>query len=277
MAKDLLNCSSAEYFARPEVNNSSMKCFRQAGPWSYYHNCECRSISEPKRSDAMRIGSLFHKHMECLTLGEQLIDHCHVLPAEMDGEPINNRKPAHREYLSTFKEDAENSNTVWATEAEVYQVLQMCETSVNSGAAKDLMSNAGTWPESVAVNRIEDVDVKAMSDLYHPVDGVLVDFKTTRCADSSAFTREAIFKYGYHFQAAHYCDVFEAKQFFIIAVRNFEPYETMVYEVPPALIEEAREINHETLRQIRDCRELGTWHSPGWGKVITLEKDYDKK
>ena len=277
MAKDLLNCSSAEYFARPEVNNSSMKCFRQAGPWSYYHKCECRSISEPKRSDAMRIGSLFHKHMECLTLGEQLIDHCHVLPAEMDGEPINNRKPAHREYLSTFKEDAENSNTVWATEAEVYQVLQMCETAVNNGAAKDLMSNAGAWPESVAVNRIEDVDVKAMSDLYHPVDGVLVDFKTTRCADSSAFTREAIFKYGYHFQAAHYCDVFEAKQFFIIAVRNFEPYETMVYEVPPALIEEAREINHETLRQIRDCRELGTWHSPGWGKVITLEKDYDKK
>jgi len=116
-----------------------------------------------------------------------------------------------------------------------------------------------------------------MSDLYYPMGGVLVDFKTTRCADSPAFMKEAIFKYGYHFQAAHYCDVFEANQFFIIAVRNFEPYETMVYEVPPALIEEAREINHDTLRQIRDCRELGTWHSPRWGRVITLEKDYDKR
>ena len=98
---------------------------------------------------------------------------------------------------------------------------------------------------------------------------------TAICAQAQL--KEAIFKYGYHFQAAHYCDVFEAKQFFIIAVRNFEPYETMVYEVPPALIEEAREINHDTLRQIRDCRELGTWHSPNWGKVITLEKDYDKR
>ena len=166
---------------------------------------------------------------------------------------------------------------MWATEAEVDQVLQMCTTAVENGAANDLMNMKGLIPEAVAVNIVWNVEVKAMSDLYHPDNNVLVDFKTTRCADSSAFMKEAIFKYGYHFQAAHYCDVFEAKQFFIIAVRNFEPYETMVYEVPPALIEEAREINHDTLRQIRDCRELGTWHSPNWGKVITLEKDYDKR
>jgi len=276
MTKELLTYDSVAYFAMPAVSNSAMKCYRNEGPWSYYHKCELRSIDEPKKSDAMRIGSLFHKHMECLTTDSRLIDHVDTLPTHVDGDEVNNRKPSHREYLQQFKDDAEKSGKLWATEKEIDQVFRMCETAHENTAASDLLTHSGSHiAEAVCTNKYVGVPVKAMSDLYYPETGVLVDFKTTRCGDSSAFMKEAIFKYGYHYQAAHYCDVFEVDQFFIIAVRNFEPYETIVYEVPPALMDEAREINHDTLRQIRDCRSLGTWHTQGWGKILTMEKPND--
>ena len=113
MTQELLTCDSGAYFEMPAVSNSAMKCYRREGPWSYYHKCELRSIDEQKKSDAKRIGSIFHKYMECLATGAKLIDHVDTLPTHVDGDEVNNRKPAHREYLLQFKDDAEQNSKLW--------------------------------------------------------------------------------------------------------------------------------------------------------------------
>ncbi len=62
--QSFLLCDSNGYFEQPEVSNSMMKTFRSQGSWTYYHKYITKSLTPDKPSDAMRLGSAFHGHME---------------------------------------------------------------------------------------------------------------------------------------------------------------------------------------------------------------------
>ena len=269
--KDII-AGCKDYFERPEISNSMLQSFREGGSWSYYHRYILKSIEEKYSSDALRIGSAMHNYVEYMAGGEagNSGDYVVVLPDYLDGEPLNLRKKAHRELVADYKELA--GDTPCVTPEEMAGVTKMVASMWANPAAKAITMAAGPdTSEVVCVNEIRGMPVKAKADLM--LDDILVDYKTTRHATRESFARDAVWKYKYHRQAAHYLDVFEATQFIIIAVRNFEPYESIVYEVPSRLIAEGRETNHKTLDDIKDCSDMDSWHSPGWGAITHLLED----
>ena len=62
-----------------------------------------------------------------------------------------------------------------------------------------------------------------------------------------------------------------AKRFLFVAVRNFQPYESVLFEMPEDFIGQARLINHQTIDRIKWCQEMDEWHSDEWGQVINME------
>ena len=265
-----------DYFGRPEISNSMMKVFREAGPWTYYHRYIAKTIEDPAPTDALRLGTAFHNYMEWLGWGEnspsEPCDYVIELPGDVDGEPLNMRKKTHRELVEGIREDA--GSIPCLTPDEMKHTIAMVQSVLSNNATGKYRFGSGFTCdcEAVGINKIEDMEVKAKADILTNV-GIIVDYKTTRHSTREAFARDAIYKYKYHRQAAHYLDVFEAEKFVIIAVRNFEPYESLVYEVPSRLIDEGRETNHAVLRDIKYCFAMDQWHTPGWGGVTLLVED----
>jgi len=269
--KDII-AECKDYFERPEISNSMLQSFREGGSWSYYHRYILKTIEEKYSSDALRIGSAMHNYVEYMAGGEagNSDDFVVVLPDFVDGEPLNLRKKAHRELVADYKELAGNVPCV--SPEEMAGVTKMVASMWDNPAAQTFVMSAGPdTSEVVCTNEIQGMPVKAKADLM--LGDTLVDFKTTRHATKRSFVKDAVWKYKYHRQAAHYLDVFEAKKFIIIAVRNFEPYESIVYEVPSDLIKEGRETNHKALDDIKYCSDMDSWHSPGWGSITHLMED----
>ncbi len=269
MTKTLLvDCDSPTYFEMPEVSNSAMNTFRREGSWSYYHKHVLRDVDSGISSDAMRKGSAFHAYMEFFHTADDDSDIDHfitVIPEEIDGEPLNMRKKAHREYVATYKDQPQP----WVTHEEFMGLGQMVAAIHDNPLAFSLLAKRGQ-SEVVATNNITGVDCKAKADLYYPDDGVLIDFKTTRVHDPEQFARESVYKYGYHHQAAHYLDVFEARKFYIIATRNSEPFEAQAFEFSKEVLDTARLDNEAVLKKIATCTTFDSWHTTGWDSVTLI-------
>ena len=277
MAKQILECSSSEYFSRPEVSNSMMKTFMGQGSWTYYHKYITKTVDDSKQSDSLRLGSAFHSYMECagrcLNTDEHLQEWLTVLPEYIDDEPLNLRLKAHREFVEEYKQLADDREIPWVTPAEFQNISGMVDSALVNPVASDLILRATeSTCEVKAINTINGVDVKGMADLYLPEINPIVDYKTTRQHSLKGFIKDAIYKYKYHLQAAHYCDVFECDKFIFIAVRSFEPFETIVYEVHPRLIQQGKTANHSTLDEIKFCTEMDEWHTDGWMETNSLEE-----
>lgn len=262
-----LNIAPEEYFARPEISNSMMKDFRDKGPWTFYHTHIKRNIQPAEPSNSMRIGSAFHLVMADFDVfSESAV----VTPVSIMGEPVNLRKKAHREWMSEFRDV--NHGKILLSPEEMDMVLRMKESVYeNPAAVKNIFDLTVDRNEVVGIKEIEGVSCKAMCDADFSDRGLIVDFKTTRQHLGVQFAKDAIYKYGYQFQAAHYCDVFDAERFVFIVVRNFPPYETLVFEIPQEMMGQARMINYQTLERINWCQAHNDWHSDGWGQVINLE------
>jgi len=264
---------TADYFDRDEISNSMMKYFQESGSWSYHHRHNLKTLADDFSSDALRIGTGFHNYVEFMaTPGKdsKVSDYVVILPDFIDDEPLNLRKKAHRELVADWKELA--GNVPCLTAEEMAHVTKMVASMWDNPAAHELVTAAQPdYCEVVCTNVLQGVAVKAKADLV--LGDTIVDYKTTRHATKRSFLKYAVWKYKDHRQAAHYLDVFEAKKFIIIAVRSFEPYESIVYEVPSDLIAEGREANYQTLDAIKDCRDMDSWHSPGWGSVTHLLED----
>tara|TARA_B100000519_G_scaffold202616_1_gene221550 strand:- start:5860 stop:6675 length:816 start_codon:yes stop_codon:yes gene_type:complete len=262
-----LSISQEEYFARPEISNSMMKDFRDKGPWTFYHTHIKRSIRPSSPSDAMRIGSAFHLIMADFDVfSESAV----VTPVTIKGDPVNMRLKAHREWMAEFREI--NEGKIVLSPEEMDMVMRMKDSvyanPAAAGYATDLTVERN---EVVGIKNIQGMECKAMCDADFSDRGILVDFKTTRQHLGVQFAKDAIYKYGYQFQAAHYCDVFDAERFIFIVVRNFPPYETLVFEIPEEMMGQARMINYQTLDRINWCVSQDDWHTDGWGQVINLE------
>lgn len=276
--QSFLLCDSNGYFEQPEVSNSMMKTFRSQGSWTYYHKYIAKSLTPDKPSDAMRLGSAFHGYMELASLalakGSDELDlekRIITLPSTIDGEPLNLRKKSHREEVQGYKDRADKENKPWVTDDEMESVSRMVASATENPLARSIMKSGGK-PETKCINEVVGVGCKAMADLLSEDGETIIDYKTTRAHTPKEFMREALYKYKYQYQAAHYCDVFERPNFIFIAVRNFAPYETMVYRMSPDIIAAARQENHDTLRAIKACEELNEWHSVGWSFPTTIEE-----
>ena len=184
------------------------------------------------------------------------------------------RKKAHREYIANL--EATSKGKIILAPEDVDRLLRMKDSVWDNPAANTFVSRlTKERSEVIGLENINGLACKAMCDADFSDEGVILDFKTTRHHLGQQFARDALYKFGYHFQAAHYCDVFHAKRFIFIAVRNFPPYESLVFEMPDHLISQARLANHDTLDRIRWCQSMNDWHTDGWGMTVNLEEMID--
>lgn len=104
---------------------------------------------------------------------------------------------------------------------------------------------------------------------------ILADLKTTNCADPTKWAKSAA-DYGYHRQAAWYCDLAvslglakHATMVFVL-VEKTPPYLVSTVELSPIDINRGRELNQMAIRIFAECLTTGKW--PGYPeKIVAVE------
>ena len=270
--KTIHSLTANEYFALPWLSNTALKDFRNEGSWSYYHRYVAHDIEPPKTSDAQRIGSALHGIICEETFSSSPLA---VMPEWIDlggiqPERLNLRKKAHREFKMEFEES--NKDKIILASKEYDQVVGMRDSVWENPAIRPYLEQlTADRSEVVATNQVNGMECKAMCDADFSDQDLIIDFKTTRQPLGKEFVKDCLWKYGYQYQAAHYCDVFEAKRFLFVAIRNFAPYETTVFEMPQDFIGQAQLINHQTIDRIKWCIEMDEWHTDGRGQIVNME------
>lgn len=109
---------------------------------------------------------------------------------------------------------------------------------------------------------------KVRLDCLTEIDGRLtvIDYKTTTNASTHKFNR-SIFNYGYHFQAAMYCEAVkqalklgEMPDFIFIAQEKAAPYAINVVTVPEDVVLNGYDVFRELLGIYHECKETGCWY-----------------
>jgi exodeoxyribonuclease VIII len=117
-------------------------------------------------------------------------------------------------------------------------------------------------------------------DRYRRDLGVIVDIKSTECAAPKKF-KKSVVNYGYHSQEAFYTDAWRdlgctVNGFVFVAWEKKSPYAKVVWELPPSIVEEGREIMRNSLNTYADCFKADHWPAYGDGvQELTFDRwDY---
>ena len=103
---------------------------------------------------------------------------------------------------------------------------------------------------------------QARIDWINPIEGRgIVDLKT--CDEIDSF-EAAVRAFGYVHQVAFYRALVaqvsgHVLPVHIVAVEKREPFRCGVWQIAPAVLEQARRENEEAMRDLRRCRETGDW------------------
>lgn len=106
-------------------------------------------------------------------------------------------------------------------------------------------------------------------DMHRP--GVLVDLKTTKCADPVRFERDAYWR-GYHAQLAFYSLAYRHKYgespaaSYIVAVESKRPHAIVVMHVPPAALEVGEMQCRGWFERLLACEASNAW--PGYSESV---------
>lgn len=105
---------------------------------------------------------------------------------------------------------------------------------------------------------------KARLDWVAAAGDLLVELKTCRDPSPQAFAAQ-VARLGYHIQLAFYLSAIHAlnelvrPQVKLVAVQNVEPYDVVVYDVPPDVLIVGEEKAESALDMIASCRAADTW------------------
>ena len=89
-------------------------------------------------------------------------------------------------------------------------------------------------------------------------DGFVADVKTAVEGDTQNFAA-AVFRYGYHVQAAMYCQLAGVERFSFIAVEKTPPFAVAVYTLSPKALQVGLNSLNYALETIALCTEEGRW------------------
>lgn len=265
-----------EYRAHPAIAQSDVKLFMRSRT-AFWHQKIHGVPAQKKPSPAMDFGT-FVDHVLAdgiaKTLGNYVVPPDDVL--SKSGSRAGNK------YKDWLKGVPAGSKVV--TNAEHAQLCTIAGHLLNNidrhAAAQWLLHDKtvsrnwhlrGFWPCPVTrLQRKCEIDVALGST-------ALVDIKTTRDLSPDAFAR-SVAGYGYHLQAATYCEYAEYAtgrwpDYYIVSILNESPYSVAVYEIDKAWIESGRELNHKVMRQIGRCYERDEWVEHA-GSIVLLKQPY---
>lgn len=181
-------------------------------------------------------------------------------------------KELHAELVRNYGADRVLDAQEWA------RLKDMADAAAANPMAKAIIGAIGehelmgvfTEPSTGSVCKFR-VDKAAKNTKQRPV---LVDVKSTRCAHPRMFERDCA-KYGYHVQAALYCDGYaaitgEMPTYFILAQESAPPYPAVVYRVPEEAIDAGRVVYRAGLALIEKCVKTNEWPGYADGRIVDL-------
>lgn len=241
---ELVDMDEAAYHAAPALGSTDLKNLLR----SPAHYKAAKSI--PMESEALRIGTLVH---ECILEPD-------TWNLRRDMPEVNKRTKAGKAELQAFYEVAGEEGWL-PVDAEDRALCEgMRESAMAHRLVKAVLENADKKEQSCFWRDVS-VDCKARFDGLAP--GLILDLKTTQDASPGAF-RNAVARFDYHVQAAHYCQGAHAvtgawPDYAILAVEKKPPYACAVYQLDEQAMAVGEERRDEALARYAKCQKERLW------------------
>lgn len=152
-----------------------------------------------------------------------------------------------------WKESVGDTPILDANEAKM--LSGMTASVAKHPAACELLANSKKEVSMFATHRT-GLRLKGRIDVLG--DGFIADVKTAEAGDSANFA-SAIFRYGYHVQAAMYCHLASVEDFRFIAVEKTPPYAVAVYQLSIPALQAGMNALNDALDLIAQCEDSGIW------------------
>lgn len=251
MNRLILDMPAEQYHAHPAISKSGLDQLALC-PKKYKWYRENGNV----QTDAMAFGSAFHT---LLLEPQKFPQYVAVEPA------VNRRTTAGKAEYEAFQRANEGKAIIGAEDLE--EMKLMAESIRDTASARYLLKGTGKIEPSLFWKDAETgVECRARPDWLRD-DGLLVDLKTTICAEKTAFMKHA-FSMRYHVQAAFYMEAYrrvtrrEPEGFAFIAVEKKAPYCVCAFRSEPEFIELGVMEYREALASYADCLKKDEW--PGY-------------
>jgi hypothetical protein len=244
--------SNDEYHKMPGISSTYLR------QWT---KCPLSTTSPTPETKAMAFGSAAHKY---ILERDEFFTEFAVAPK------VDRRTKSGKEEYERFVVDAVGKTII--ADDEFCKILEMRDALFAHPVAVQMLS-AGDVEQSIFwTDQKTGLGCKCRPDL---INGVLIDYKTTTDASPHGFS-SSIQKYGYHQQAAHYIDGYNAvtsdkqDQFCFIAQESKPPYLVGVYFLDEDAIEIGREKNRRALYSIANHAGALPSYNNNESAIITL-------
>jgi len=259
MAK-ILECTAAEYHARPEQSNSKLKVMIES-PRTYHAQFVAKTMSGPSNG-SMSIGDMLHARLlEPARYASDFV----VPPREVLNEDGHRKGKKWTEWR-----DAHKDVTVLLLE-EAKQIDRMASAVEAHSGAKCYLDMPGQNEVKIAWE-CEGVPVRSMLDRL--CENWIVDIKTTCAFGRFKFGREAA-KFRYFQQAAFYKSAAKAldgrdRDFAIIVVENKAPFRVAICEFDADYLEQGRRDYLKAIAKYQECIKTNDWRDDEERETIVL-------
>jgi hypothetical protein len=269
---------ACDYHAHAALSHGAIKSFAQKGPWNFFHRYIAKTLPNDEPTPARSLGSAFHAACEDEDWHRWFTEIPKTVVMDGKEQPFNRRLKKHRQWFDLWAQDQVREGRTVLRPGEKKKIGHMIQSVLDNTAAKELLRGNGYQEiAGFAKDVITGLDVKALADVWLPEFNLgegsiplVLDFKTTVDHTPAEWSRLAVKKWGYHYQAAWYTDVFSAQRFLFIVVRSEPPWESWVIDCNPYLVEEAREKNDFNLKEIASRTIAQDWHNNGHGGIYNL-------
>ncbi len=246
-----LKISDVEYFAADALNHSTAKNVDKSAAFAKFDREQSK---EP--SDSMKFGSLVH----CMMLEPENVVERFLRAPEGDrrGNAVK---------IAWADMQAANPNHTLIAPKDYDKAGKVVEHLLRKKAVTKLLDKVVATEEAIFFDRL-GTKCKAKIDT-RTCNGVLVDLKTCKDASKEGFGKSCG-DYGYYTQAEWYlysAQLADASydSFAFIAVEHEGWIDSMVYYVPPHILDYARAVNNRRCEIWGSCEEADYY--PGYSDV----------
>lgn len=241
--------TEAEYRKHPAISRSELfKISESPEKFKYYQE----HPEEP--TPALLFGRLFHS---MALQPEKVWEEFAVYPK------IDRRTKEGKEAFAKF--EAESVGKTIVTAEMVEQAEAMCYALNKNDFVKKLLKGEKEKP-FFWTDEMTGEKCKCRTDVLTEIGEnlIIVDLKSTDCAETESFIRSAI-KYGYDFQSAMYADGVKANTgkeplFVFIAIEKKPPYAINILQADKLLIRRGYDLFREYIGIYHDCKTTDNWY-----------------
>lgn len=233
--------SNETYHSTDAISSSGLKSI-----WKNSNSVKQFLNEKYTPSKAFEIGTAIHTL--CLEGREKYNEENYVI-----SEKIDRRTKAGKAAMEHHQKTALNRTIIDA--ADHFMIEELFK---NFNRNKKAVKYCQGTVELSHYSEMNGVPIKVRPDCINVEKGFISDIKTTQSANPKDFKRE-IYKYGYHLQAAFYCDALgvPVENFRFIAMQKTYPFTVEVYALSDETIQRGRDAYLTALGHWKEYLETG--------------------